>query len=136
MNAQSTSFTLSASKAGQQYITVESFVVAIKSEREPESPVYTVSVSAGIGGSATVSASEVQRGETVTLTATANDGYEFENWSIGTTIVSTANPFVATITADTEFVANFKDISSSAIDGVISDDVEVYATDGGIIIKN
>lgn len=136
LNAQSTSFTLSASKVGQQYITVESFVVAIKSEREPESPVYTVTVTASNGGSATVSATEVQRGETVTLTAIANNGYEFENWSTGTTIVSTANPFVATITADTEFVANFKDISSSGIDGVISDDVEVYATDGGIIIKN
>ena len=112
LNAQSTSFTLEASSVGQQFITVESFTVTIKknSGSDPVIPVtkYAVTVVAGEGGTATASASEVESGKTVTLTATPAEGYVFDYWSVGTTKVSEDNPYTATITANTEYTANFK----------------------------
>ena len=48
---------------------------------------FTVSVSAGTGGSATASALEVEQGGSVTLTATANSGYVFKNWTLGGEVV-------------------------------------------------
>ncbi len=43
----------------------------------------------------------------VTLTATPNEGYVFVNWTVNGEVVSTKNPYTATITVNTEFVANF-----------------------------
>ena len=47
------------------------------------------------------------RGQEVTLTATAAEGYEFVNWTSGETEVSTENPYTFTVTADVALVANF-----------------------------
>lgn len=47
-----------------------------------------------------------QHGESVTLTATANEGYEFVSWTMGEETV-TENPYVFTVTSDLEVVANF-----------------------------
>ncbi|MBR2474999.1 MAG: InlB B-repeat-containing protein, partial [Bacteroidaceae bacterium] len=72
-------------------------------------PTYAVSVSADATmGVAEASATEVEENETVILTATANDGYEFVNWTVAGEEVSTENPYTATITAETAFVANFQ----------------------------
>ena len=72
--------------------------------------IYTVTATPSDenAGRAEVSATEVEEGTTVTLTATPNDGYSFVNWTVNGEEVSTANPYTATITADTEFKANFK----------------------------
>lgn len=60
---------------------------------------YTVSVSAGEGGSATRSAASVTYPNTVTLTATADTGYSFTGWTItGSYAVSSGT------TSDAEFV--------------------------------
>ena len=76
---------------------------------EPEpTPTYTVAVSATAGGTASASAESVEEGGSVTLTATANSGYEFVNWTLNGVVVSTENPYTATITANSEFVANFE----------------------------
>ncbi len=69
---------------------------------------FTVSVSATEGGTATASASSVEQGGSVTLTATANSGYVFKNWTLGGEVVSTENPYTVTVTANSEFVANFE----------------------------
>ncbi len=69
---------------------------------------FTVSVSAGTGGSATASAESVEEGGSITLTATANSGYVFKNWTLGGEVVSTENPYTVTVTANSEFVANFE----------------------------
>ena len=74
---------------------------------------FTVSVSAGTGGSATASALEVEQGGSVTLTATANSGYVFKNWTLGGEVVSTENPYTVTVNANSEFVANFEEVESS-----------------------
>ncbi len=44
---------------------------------------------------------------TATLTATANDGYVFKNWTKNGTEVSKENPYSFTVTEDVELVANF-----------------------------
>ena len=75
---------------------------------EEPTPTYTVSVSATEGGIVTTSAESVEEGGSVTLTATANSGYEFVNWTLNGVVVSTENPYTATITANSEFVANFE----------------------------
>ncbi len=46
----------------------------------------------------------------VTLTATANEGYEFVCWTAGADTVSTAATYTFTVTADLSLVANFKKI--------------------------
>lgn len=48
---------------------------------------------------------------TATLTATANDGYEFVNWSNG----STDNPLAYTVTKDETITANFRQVLASSI---------------------
>ncbi len=84
----------------------------------------TVSVSAGTGGIASASASSVESGASVTFTATPSSGYEFVNWTNNAgTAVSTANPYVATITENTALKANFAsttacDVTAATINGV------------------
>ena len=84
-------------------------VRAVYSESTPEpTPVVcTVSVSATEGGEVVASATEVEEGTTVTLTATPKNGYSFLNWTVNGEVVSTYRIYTATITANTEFVANF-----------------------------
>ena len=75
---------------------------------------YTVSVSAnGTGGNAmigTETSATVNHGASVTLTATANDGYEFVNWTKGGVEVSTDASYTFNATADGEYIANFQAI--------------------------
>ena len=81
---------------------------------------YTIKVTAGEGGIAEVSETEVLNGSKVTLTATPNKGYSFVNWTVNGEEVSTKATYTATITADTEFKANF-----------ISYKITVVAGEGG-----
>ncbi|MBQ5729967.1 MAG: C10 family peptidase [Bacteroidaceae bacterium] len=75
----------------------------------PTPEVYNISVSVnGTNGTATASSNSVTQGEEVTLTATANDGYRFVNWTKGTEVVSSANPYTFRPTASGEYVANFE----------------------------
>ena len=48
-------------------------------------------------------------GASATLTATANEGYEFVGWTVGENTV-TDNPLTLTVTSDVTVVANFKAI--------------------------
>ena len=71
---------------------------------------YTLSVSSDGNGSVSVSpaGSKFKEGTSVTLTATANSGYEFHAWKNSSgSIVSTANPYTFTINADTTLKASF-----------------------------
>lgn len=78
----------------------------------------TASVSPAEGGSvaiknssneAVASGTEVEENTSLTFTATANDGYEFVNWTDANgTEVSTDNPYTATVTAAVSITANFK----------------------------
>ena len=57
----------------------------------------------------------VASGTTVTLTATANEGYHFVNWTKGNTVVSTNATFNLTVTANGTYQANFEENTSTII---------------------
>ncbi|MBQ7818123.1 MAG: InlB B-repeat-containing protein, partial [Bacteroidales bacterium] len=92
-------------------------------------PTYAVSAEAAPaeGGQVTISANEVEENGTVELTATANEGYEFVNWTVNETEVSTEASFTSeAISAETVFVANFQ-TKEYTITYIV--DGEEYATD-------
>ena len=71
---------------------------------------YTITATATKGGTVT-GAGTYDHGTSVTLTATPDFDYEFVNWTIDGTEVSTANPYTFQATDDVEVVANFKEVS-------------------------
>ena len=76
-----------------------------------ESVQYTVSTAANNAAYGSVTgAGTVYEGNSTTLTATANTGYQFSYWSTdgGTTSTSTANPLVVTPTANVTYTAVFE----------------------------
>ena len=70
---------------------------------------YTISAEVGTGGGGTVSGGgEVAEGESITLTAAANDGYTFEGWYDGDTkVCETAEFIVENVTAEKTYTARF-----------------------------
>lgn len=84
----------------------------------PTTKKYTVTATAGEGGSVVIkngsdenvtSGTEVEENTSLTFTATANDGYEFVNWTDGNgTEVSTASTYTTKVSAAINIKANFK----------------------------
>ena len=70
---------------------------------------YTVSAEVGLDGGGTVSGGgEVTDGSSITLTATANEGYTFDGWYDGDTkVCDTAEFVVDNVTADKTYTAKF-----------------------------
>ena len=79
---------------------------------------YTVTATAGEGGTVAIknganedvtSDTKVEEKTSLTFTATANDGYEFVNWTDASNkAVSTENPYTTKVSADINIKANFK----------------------------
>lgn len=99
------------------------YVKAIKITRAggtvtPTTKKYTVTATAGEGGTVDIkngsnekvaSGTDVEENTSLTFTATANDGYEFVNWTDGNgTEVSTASTYTTTVSAAISIKANFK----------------------------
>ena len=71
---------------------------------------YTVTATANDPAMGAVEgAGTYNHGATATLTATANEGYEFVGWTVNSETL-TENPLTLTVTSDVEVVANFKAI--------------------------
>ena len=69
---------------------------------------YEIAASANPSAGGSVSGGGTyNHGATCTLTATANEGYTFVNWTKGTEVVSTSPSFSFNVTQDSSFVANF-----------------------------
>lgn len=93
-------------------------VTSIKVTYASTTKKYTVTATAGEGGSVVIkngsdenvtSGTEVEENTSLTFTATANNGYEFVNWTNASNkAVSTDNPYTATVSADINIKANFK----------------------------
>ena len=64
---------------------------------------YTLTASAGVGGSVSPSAGSFNSGTQVSIKATPSSGYTFSGWSNG----SIENPIILTIASDTSIEANF-----------------------------
>ena len=60
----------------------------------------TVTVNAAEGGTVTGGNASYVKNTTVTLTATASEGYKFEGWQVGEQIVSSANPYTFSVEND------------------------------------
>ena len=72
---------------------------------------YTVTATAGEGGSVSPLTSTIEKDKPVTLTATADEGYRFVNWTLNGNVVSTnASYTVTNVTANAEYVAVFEEI--------------------------
>lgn len=79
---------------------------------------YTVSATAGTGGSVTIanasgatvtSGTEVEANTSLTFTATPNEGYEFVNWTdASSNEVSTDATYTTTVSAEISLTANFE----------------------------
>jgi len=78
--------------------------ISVTQEGASSTPTYTITASSNNNAYGTVSGGGTyQEGETVTLTATANNGYVFTSWNNG----STANPLIFTATANATYIATF-----------------------------
>ena len=65
---------------------------------------YTLSVTAGEGGSVSTTGGTFSIGTEISITATPNEGYVFTSWSNG----STENPIKITLSSNIELSANFE----------------------------
>ena len=65
-------------------------------------PKYTLTASAGEGGSVSPTTGNFNAGTQVSITATPSEGYAFSGWSNG----STANPLNVTLNSNTSVTAN------------------------------
>jgi len=88
---------------------------------------YTLSVSAGDGGSVSTSGGTFSQGTQVSITATPSAGYSFSGWSNG----STANPLTVTLNSNTSITANFQVIVNSYTLTVSAGEGGSVSTEGG-----
>ena len=105
---------------------------------------YTISVTAGDGGTVTINGEatdtkRVIKGSEVALAASANDGYSFTGWYNGKDLVSNKNPYTFTATTDITYTANFEQTgtfpdtdNSTAVDEIHNNiyDEELYDLTG------
>lgn len=104
--------TNSANKGGIQVTSIKVVYGTISSVKK-----YTVSATAGTGGSVTIanagttvnSGTEVEANTSLTFTATPSEGYEFVNWTDASNKIVSANAtYTTTVTAAISLTANFK----------------------------
>ena len=80
-------------------------LIVISCEKESLVPVirFTLTVNSGVGGSVSSPGGSYTQGQSVSITATPNSEYVFDNWSNG----STDNPLSITVNSDQTVTANF-----------------------------
>ena len=85
---------------------------------------YTVTVKAEPADMGTVSeGGEYKAGETITITATPNKGYQFVNWTYGSE-TSTNNPLELVVNSDITVTAHFQ-VEPLAIKGIVKRAVQI-----------
>ena len=106
--------TLKADIAGEYLFTWE-YATKTLTVTYPALPVkYNVTVTAENG--TVTGAGEYEEGKEATLTATAAEGYEFVNWTVADSVVSTENPYKFAVTANLALVANFKEVEDPVVE--------------------
>ena len=123
--------TNSAGKGGIQVTSIKVVYGTISSVKK-----YTVSATAGAGGSVTIanasgatvtSDTEVEANTSLTFTATPNDGYEFVNWTDASSKIVSANAtYTTTVTAAISLTANFK--ANTTVDSTVGEVIYNFTT--------
>lgn len=88
----------------------------------------TTSISGSEGGNITPATGTFDSGESITITATPSEGYEFESW--GGSVSGTTNPLKITIASNTQVTASFIQIDTDG-DGVGDNDDDCADTPQG-----
>ncbi len=97
---------------------------------------YNVTASVNPENAGVVSgAGTYNHGEDVTLTATANEGHKFVNWTENDVIVSTENEYSFIVTKDINLVANFEKTTCN-VTVVVNPEEAGTVTGAGTYIKN
>ena len=110
--------------------TSESLTVTLNSNQTYQAlfeliPVYTLSVSAGEGGTVSSEGGTYEEGTEVTITATPNEGYSFVRWG---DIEDTSNEITVLVSSNTTVVAIFQVITQFT--------VTISASEGGTVSSN
>ena len=100
ISSNATTFATNASHGNAMVPHVFDFVSAVTTHN------ITATVDPALSGTIT-GTGDYDHGQTCTLTATANEGYAFENWTENNTIVSTDAVYSFTVTGDRDLVAHF-----------------------------
>ena len=87
---------------------------------------YSLTVSAGTGGSVSTSGGTYDDGSSVSITATPNDGYEFTGWNGSS---STNSTITLTINSNTVIEALFTEIPAQASTETSSTDTSIFNAD-------
>ena len=88
---------------------------------------YSLSVSAGDGGSVSIPGGTFSQGTQVSITATPNSGYTFNGWSNG----STTNPLTVSVNSNTTITANFILANNTYTLSVTAGDGGSVSSEGG-----
>ena len=84
-------------------------------------PAYTITATANPVAGGTVSGGGTYYlAESCTVTATAPLGYEFVNWTENGSVVSFANPYIFTVTANRNLVANFRTVPTYTVTATVN----------------
>ena len=125
INSQSTSFVLGSTYTGRAGLAIleDGVTVTIQSEGgastpEPTPTTYTVTTTANpaeggtakfaVGTGSQKTQGDVNSGETITLYATANTGYNFVNWTLNDAVVGTSATCNVSVSQTANYVANFE----------------------------
>ena len=91
----------------QPYITT----IPIRSDSE-----YTITVNSNLSAGGTVTGGgQYYENSECTLTATANHGYAFDNWTLNNTVVSTNPTYTFTVSGNATYTANFHALTLHAL---------------------
>ena len=96
---------------------------------------YTISVSASPTEGGTITgAGTYQQGQSCILTATANTGYAFVNWTENDSVVSTNYTYHFVVNANRTLVANYAATPTGAVDGLfsVSASTQVFFSQGNL----
>ena len=99
-------------------------------QAQPQSYTITVSANPSNGGTVT-GGGTYQQGQSCTVTATANSGFTFSNWTENGNVVSTNANYTFTVTGNRTLVAHFTAIPQSYTITVSADPVEGGTVTGG-----
>ena len=96
-------FTIGCSSDGEENTTTPPI--------ESTKTTFKLSVTSNQGGKVSSSGGTFEKGKEISITATADEGFEFSSWSNS----STENPIKITLSQDTNLTASFNQIKQQTI---------------------